>query len=432
MGKNRAQWIQTGNGMEDEQVKILYVASLYPPDVRGGAEIVLKNQVEAMRDRGAEVAVLTTSDCSGIRREQVNGVPVWRTGIRNIYWHYRFENRNAVSKLVWHAIDQNNPFMGGRFEQVAREFQPDIVTTHNLTGWSVSVWSRARKLNIPVVHVLHDYYLMCPRSTMFDGRRNCDRICLKCRLFRLRHKSLSGGVTAAVGVSRFVLNRHRNMGYFAGVPFRETIYNGEEPGDPPAIAAFPADAPASEGATASVRFGYMGALSPSKGIEKLLEVFSKEVNENVQLFVAGEGSCSYEQRLIQTYQSRHIRFLGWMKPEDFYGKIDVLIVPSVCHDPYPGVVREAIGEGKIVVGSRRGGVPEMIQDQLTGILYEPDQAGELAGIVAKLATDRLYVRQLKENMASTQVGFTSLEDNTNRYEVLYKRVLEHHKRRTAT
>ena len=41
---------------------------------------------------------------------------------------------------------------------------PDVVHTHNLTGVSTAIWEVCRRLDLPVFHSLHDYYLLCPRN----------------------------------------------------------------------------------------------------------------------------------------------------------------------------------------------------------------------------------------------------------------------------
>jgi glycosyltransferase involved in cell wall biosynthesis len=80
-----------------------------------------------------------------------------------------------------------------------------------------------------------------------------------------------------------------------------------------------------------------------------------------------------------------IRFLEF-GPENFsyLAAADIVLHPSTMPDPYPNAVREAMILGKPIVGSRIGGIPELVVDGLTGILVEPDNDEELASALARL------------------------------------------------
>ena len=72
-----------------------------------------------------------------------------------------------------------------------------------------------------------------------------------------------------------------------------------------------------------------------------------------------------------------VRWLGFISPEALLSAVDVLVVPSLWHDTAPRVVFEAFAQGVPVVGSNRGGIPELVADG-TGWLFEPDDPGALA------------------------------------------------------
>jgi glycosyltransferase involved in cell wall biosynthesis len=60
------------------------------------------------------------------------------------------------------------------------------------------------------------------------------------------------------------------------------------------------------------------------------------------------------------------------------------VVPSKWHENYPYVVLQAFAAGKPVVGSNRGGIPELVVDGDRGILYEAEKPSELAGAMRDL------------------------------------------------
>ena len=72
----------------------------------------------------------------------------------------------------------------------------------------------------------------------------------------------------------------------------------------------------------------------------------------------------------------------------------LVVVPSVRPDPFPNVVLEAMAEGRAVVGSRLGGIPEMIVDGETGWLVEPGDPTALAGAMVRVLADRAGAERL--------------------------------------
>jgi glycosyltransferase involved in cell wall biosynthesis len=64
-----------------------------------------------------------------------------------------------------------------------------------------------------------------------------------------------------------------------------------------------------------------------------------------------------------------------------------MVVPSMVHESLGMVVAEALAFGKPVIGSRRGGIPEMIREGENGLLFEPDTPGDLIAALRQLAAD---------------------------------------------
>ena len=122
---------------------------------------------------------------------------------------------------------------------------------------------------------------------MYRKGRNCANQCMVCRAFRLPHRALSRRVQAVVGVSRYMLDRHRSLGYFEGVPIQRAIHNARAP-----HALGVDDAPPPE-AHRGLRFGYIGRLDPSKGIEPLINAFLAADLPDAELWIAGSGKQAY-------------------------------------------------------------------------------------------------------------------------------------------
>jgi glycosyltransferase involved in cell wall biosynthesis len=139
-----------------------------------------------------------------------------------------------------------------------------------------------------------------------------------------------------------------------------------------------------------ITFGFIGSLVPIKGIEPLLEAFARFVgatDRRARLLVAGDGKDDFAQGLRRRFAGEQIVFLGRVDPTRFYPLLDVLVVPSLSNDTFPFVVYEALGQGVPVIGSRRGGIPEVVQDGVTGLLFDPEDPGSLAGALQALCDE---------------------------------------------
>ncbi|WP_147461302.1 glycosyltransferase, partial [Pseudomonas savastanoi] len=212
-------------------MKILFISSLYAPDIGGGAEIILQRTVEGLQQRGHSVAVLATTDRPGLQLAEVNRVKVYRAGLLNRYWHFIAQRPGRLARLAWHWRDRYNAGMREYVRRVVELEQPELVVCHNLTGWSVSAWDEITGANRPIVQVLHDFYLLCPASTMFKKGHSCQRQCTMCSQLRSNHAQLSEQVDTVVGVSRFMLDTLQAQGYFKGA--RGYVVHNASPFTPP-------------------------------------------------------------------------------------------------------------------------------------------------------------------------------------------------------
>lgn len=395
-------------------MKILYINTLYEPYVGGGAEITLRTLVEGIKRRGHNVVVLTTGPEAGTKEEVIRGVRVIRAGGGNVYWHHRPDKPIKLLRAAWHMRDIYNVAMGEVVERVVRAERPDIVSCHNLAGWSASAWVALRRANVPILQVLHDLYNLCPNSNMFRNERSCVKRCARCSLFRFPHSKLSAKLDAVVGVSRYVLDRHINGGYFKESGIREVIHNVRDLKQKKRSGLC--------GENGRVRFGFIGTLTPSKGIELLLNAFVRLRSERSELYIAGKGSESYEKTLKEIGMN-NVFFLGYVTPESFFSGIDVLIVPSLWNDTLPGVVFESLIYGVPVIGSRRGGIPEMISHGSNGLLFEPDRPDELLSILEKLSMHPAAIESLQCGVSQSALPFLDMDGWFNSYCDIYRRML---------
>lgn len=394
-------------------MKILYVNALYAPFVGGGAELSLAMLAAGQQANGHEVLVATTTGDATMIEEMVAGVPVVRLPMKNLYWHYSERNPGTLRRLAWHARDIANASMVQALAGVVRRFDPDVISFHNLAGFSASVWQVARQFSKPAVQVLHDYYNLCPRSQMYRNEKNCAAPCGQCNIFRIGRAKASNQVDAVVGASQAVLDAHLRNGLFAEVASRKVINNARNYTAPRRL-----DYPPT-----AITFGFIGTVAPWKGIGTVLDAFervlSKPGMEGIRMLVGGAGEAAYVNELKARHAASPIEFLGKVDPQQFFRQIDVSVVPSLWNDPLPGVVFESMIFGVPVIGARRGGIPEMVTHGANGLLFEPDLAGDLETCLLRMATEPGLLQACGERAHAASARYSDTGRVIDAYSRLY-------------
>ena len=371
-------------------MKVLLVNSLYHPNMIGGAERSVQFLAEALLQKGHRPVVVTTSPRGTSRVEEVNGVKVHYVGLRNVYWPFSGQPNPTLLKPFWHLLDTDNPWMVRAVERIVDAEQPDVVHTNSLAGFSVQIWQAVKRRRRPLVHSIWDYYLLCPRSSMFHRGKNCAAPCLTCRPFAGPRRRLSQKVDAVIAISQFMLDRHLQFGYFRDTPLRRIIYNPQRR-TTALVRARP-----ERTATGRLRLGFLGRLHPTKGLDRLLSALQGLPAEGLELHVAGKGTTEYENQLRHDYPLPNVQYLGFAKPEELFSRIDVLVVPSVWHEPLPRTVFEAYAHGVPVLGAQRGGIPEIIEPERTGLLFDPDQPETLQRGIQQFQRNPDLIRKMGE------------------------------------
>ena len=355
-------------------MKIAIINTLYAPNQVGGAEKSVQTLAENFSLLGNDVLVICLAKKN--KTYQLNGVTVQAIKIKNDYWPFEADNKSTTEKLLWHIKDASNKKYNLILTKILSDFKPDILFSNNLSGFSTKVWRIAKKLNIKIVHTLRDYYLQCPKSIKFKNNVNCINLCFDCKLLSSPKKTDSILVDYLIGISDYILNDHIRNGYFKGVPDK-TIYNGFDIKNTRYKRARDKE----------IVFGFIGQINQSKGLELLLESFSKI--EKYKLLIAGHIDTEYLKHLKTVNSSNKIQFLGYIKSNLFFEKIDVLVVPSLWHEPFGRVVLESIINRKPVIASDMGGIPELLLNN-RDFVFKP-QEQELSKLLKKIMQNRDFL-----------------------------------------
>lgn len=396
-------------------MKIFIANNFYDPNMLGGAERSVKILAESLVAAGDQVTVVSLAATPDQHLDTINGVRVHYVQSGNLGAGLADPSRTPLDRVLWHLSGEHIARSTGAIERLMRAENPDIVHSFSLPGMSFNVWRLANRLRVPLVHTLFDYYIICARGTMFRRGHNCAALCTDCRIMTKRRRMQTRRVDALVGASQYLVDRHLAEGCFAGARIKRVIYDGTPLPDPASLPV--------PGKSDVVRIGFLGRLHVTKGVEVLLDAVSHLNGQNWTLSVAGKGAADYEPQLRAKYSDPRIQFLGWSTADAFLRQIDVLVVPSIWNEPLGRITMEAYSYGVPVVASRRGGIPEVIEEGKTGFLFDPSCAGDLASVLDGLVKqpERLWaMREACLNKAWTEFG---QEYSAGRYRALYRELL---------
>ena len=152
---------------------------------------------------------------------------------------------------------------------------------------------------------------------------------------------------------------------------------------------------------------YVGRLTQDKGVDVLIQAFQQvlKVHPQAKLVIAGSSffdgaaKTAYQQSLQQLAKpiSEHIKFTGFIPHKQLkylYAAAHVVVLPSVWQDPCPLVVLETMASGTCIIASKVGGVPEVVEHGVTGILVNPKQVDELAVAITDVLQYPIKAQQM--------------------------------------
>jgi glycosyltransferase involved in cell wall biosynthesis len=373
-------------------MKICLVSNLYPPFVRGGAEIYVGRLARALAEDHQVVVVTTEPGFRVAPRREVTpeGIVVYRVAPLNVA-HLSDLPHQLLAQAAFRAIDLYHPQVAAAMSHVIGREQPDVIHLHNWVGLSLAALLSgvpSSSPHIPLALTLHDYSLCCIYADLrhADGR-GCDPR-LPCRAMSVLNRQLTRRVGLAISPSVYTLERHQERGFFRHAD-RQVIPNGIE-----ALAPPPRPSPArGEGEAASPKGGtfdilYMGRVQSYKGPEVLIRAFRRLAGPSLRLHIAGEGPALDGCRTLAAGDPR-IRFYGFVVGEErtrLLSTADCVVLPSLWPENSPVTIQEAFQFGPVVIASRIGGIPEMVREGVNGLLVEPGDEGAVAAAIERLRT----------------------------------------------
>lgn len=362
-----------------------------------------------------------------------------------------------------------NSCIDQQFGELLDKIKPHIVHIHHLLFLSHGLVEEIKKRNIPVVYTLHDYWLLCYKGQLIkDNLSICNgvsvtecRDCLKYLLGIRKHslfiynllrkrlpvllikglknahlffgkkimakkieefiastKELSLKIDLFIAPTQFIGNKFIEYGFGAD----KILYSGY---------GFNMGGFCSSKKEKSdlLRFAYLGTLLPMKGVDILISAFKELKYQNIQLSIYGKlfaysGFESYPKELNKlTGNDKRIKFMGGYNNDKLPGilaNIDVVVVPSLWFENSPLVIQEAFMANTPVIASRIGGIPELINDGINGLLFNPGDEGELKEKMEYLINNPEVIQKFRNKLPKVK----SIEENAKETEEIYVKLID--------
>jgi glycosyltransferase involved in cell wall biosynthesis len=367
-------------------MKVLMVHNRYQQ--RGGEDAVVDAEVALLRSNGIEVRRLDADN----------------------------DSIQGIGKKVQVSLSQFGLPVGQdrRLSRTLAEFRPDIVHVHNwFPTLTASVFRTCQQAQIPVVHTLHNYRLLCANATLFrDGHVCEDCIGTLLRTPGLVHKcykgSLAGSAVATAGMLAHwgMGTWHRSVDKFIALTefARLKMIQGGLPEEKIAVKPNFVEPDPGPGSGFGGYFVYAGRLAEEKGLRTLLQCWTDGPRLPL-LKIVGTGPLESEVKNAAENLT-NVEYCGSVagdKVMELMADSLATICPSLWFEGMPRVVIESLAVGTPVIASRIGCYPEMIVDTETGALFP---AGDAIGLGQRIR-DLLEQDSLKNMRAKARRRFES-------------------------
>ena len=391
-------------------MKVLHLPFTYDPDPVGGTETYVAALIEQMRQQGVDGIVAAPG--AEPATYSVQGTVVHRLAVAG--------ERLTLRELY----SEGDARVAEQFARVMDQERPDLVHMHAFTSAvSLQLARIAKGRDLPVVFTYHTPSVSCQRGTLLRwGKATCDgrldrRRCAQCVLQGLGMGKIASLVVGAVppGLGRFLGQHGRQGGPWTALRMSELIalrHNAlrslwREADGIIAVCAWVEDLLVRNGVPAhkiavsrhgliprpqgvrgrgtsptdrqSLRLAFLGRLDSTKGVDLLVRALRALPQAAIELGVygisQGEADDRYRAALVELASGdRRVSFLEPVPAEQVLQTLldyDLLAVPSQGMETGPLVVLEAFAAGIPVLGSGLGGIAELVEDGMDGLLVWP-------------------------------------------------------------
>lgn len=367
-------------------MKILSINKFYY--LRGGSETYFFSLNSMLAEKGHEIIPFSMKDSRNV------STPYEEYFIDNINYNkadFLKNLRNAFSAI--YSFNAKT-----KIKRLLNDTKPDLAHFHLFQHQlSPSILKAVHDFGLPIVNTVHDLKPLCPNYKML----NKGAICEKCKRHKYFHcvsnkcikGSFSGSMTACLeAYLNWIIGSYKNIDAFIAPSnflrnkFIEYGYSPEKLFYIPNYVKSELFEPCYSSGN---YFIFFGRLIEEKGIETLIKAMRQV--KGTDLYIIGDGPLKDSlNTLINNYGLTNVKIIGHQTGralKDLIENCKFSIMPSEWYENSPFAVLESMACGKPVIASDIGGLPEIVDNNRTGLLFSPCNHDELAEKINSLIDD---------------------------------------------
>jgi glycosyltransferase involved in cell wall biosynthesis len=392
-------------------MKICFVCEGYH-QYRGGIESFTHCLSHALIQKGHEVHIITTSGNERFYLEDLSvaGLYIHKVELKKqpFLGFWRLNKILPLFEIYFSCL------ILSKIKEVIGQFDIDIVESSILNFWNFS-------RRVPFVIRLHGYAGFENRykaRDFFSLIRSKLKWCIESMVLKKADKIIS--VSA---------DHLKAVGDIWGFDIGEkacVVHNGVD---------IPRVMPLNDIGFRQANVVFVGRIKEDKGVETIINGASSVLKEfpGIKFYFIGKDSEmkgkgeSYIGYLINKLRDERVIFLGALPHEDvmrFYRDNLIAVFPSNFREPFPLVVLEAMAYGCVVIASRIGGIPEVVEEDVSGVLVAPNDSEALAETIKELLKNETLRNFLSKNASEKIRDHFSIEKTAEKSIVVYKFILD--------
>lgn len=402
-------------------MKVLFISEFFTPFIHGGGEISTFKLAKGLVKRGVEVDILTPN-YGASNFEEIDGVKIFRFS-----FYKRLKTKSDSLTNIWYANPIFFLYLSLLIIKHVRKNHVSLIHVHSRFSIPSTVVA-SKILGVPVVGTFRDWQLLCNYAVCLTGNstgKTChlweyftvdfpkyykdkvikknplvlfSQICFAIygRCQRNVLKFFAQRVTTGVCISKF----QQELYYKNGFSNLKVIYNPEEFGGR-----------LTNKIKLKTNILFQGRITDGKGVRILLDAFKIVTKKypQYQLVLAGRGSVEkFYKKARDLGIDKSVNFIGWVERVDMpkqYLESLLVVLPSLTPEPFGRGALEALSFGTPAVVSNRGGMGEIIEDGVTGLVVCPTAEDIAQAIITVIEKNGMFRKNIKENLGSLTAKF---------------------------
>ncbi|MFC1598720.1 glycosyltransferase family 4 protein [Patescibacteria group bacterium] len=367
--------------------------------VKGGSENYMFALKELLKQKGHKVIDFSMQD------ENNQPSKYSKYFIKNIDFSKRQGPWQSLLK-VFHALYSLEAQK--KLELLILNEKPAIAHLHNFNfQLTPAIIKTLKKYKIPIIWTMHDYKLICPNYRLFTQGSACER----CKVYKyyncVKYKCLQNKVSFSflamleMYLHKLILRSYHKIDLFISPSkfLKEKVQQWQEQKNIKQVYNFIDVKQFHPNEQIGEGLVYFGRLSEEKGIFVLLKAMKGFAD--IPLNIIGDGPLKQEIKdYIKVNKLTNVKLLGYKKGRELYSQIKkarFVIMPSLWYENNPISVLEAFALGVPVIGAELGGIPELVKDKNTGLLFKAGDSNHLQQIIADNHDNTELIAKMSQN-----------------------------------